>query len=270
MTKNIVTIPCKTIRAMAREMLKGKYWMCLLVVLACHVISEAPAMIAEALTENGYILLAVELAGFVVEVAMTLCTTALFLRLFRGQETSLDRFTEPLVLTWKAVGMEIISYIQIFLWSLLFVIPGIICAIKHAQNFHALLDNPEYYPTEAIHRSHELMDGNKWKWVKLQLSFLGWMFLSALPSGIYQSMYGPVLTFYYSDVMGYEEMRLVITEYAEKLRVFNSQPIPMLLSLIPLLVTVYISVANAAFYDLASGNLIVQDDGRISDVSEIF
>ena len=132
------------------------------------------------------------------------------------------------------------------------------------------MDNPEYYPTEAIHRSHELMDGNKWKWVKLQLSFIGWIFLSALPSGIYQAMYGPVMSFYYSDVINYEEMQAIMMEYVEKLRAFNSQPIPMLLALIPLLVTVYMSVANAAFYDLASGNLVVQDDGRISETAEVF
>ena len=260
--KNIVTIPCRTIKAMAREMLRGKYWVCLLAVLACHIIAEAPSLIAEAITSNENILLAVELASFVVEVAMTLCTTGLFIRIFRGQDTNLDIFTEPLRLLGKAVIMEFISYVQIFLWSLLFVVPGIICAIKHAQNFYALLDNPEYYPTEAIHRSHELMEGNKWKWFKLQLSFFGWEILAAAPLAIYQMYFGPVIDvyIYFSDRITFEEYFNMINEVSEMIHKFNTQPIPLLLSLIPLFVFAYRSVANAAFYDLAAGNLIVQDE----------
>ena len=259
----IVTVPCKTIRAMAREMLKGKYWMTVLIVLCCHIIGQAPAMIASALTKNETILLLVECAAFVVEVSLTLCATRYYMMVFRGQDSSLDNFTEPLVLTWKGVAMELISYIQIFLWSLLFVIPGIICAIKHAQNFYAMLDNPEFGPMECIHRSHELMEGNKWKYVKLMLSFIGWDILASLPLAIYTSLYGPRLeVMYIPENINIEEYWLILREHYERLAAFNSTLIPTILGLLSILVIAYRAIAQAAFYDLASGNLIVQDGSQ--------
>ena len=269
--KTIVTIPCRTIRAMAREMLRGRYWMTVLVVFCCRILGSAPGMIASALTDNEVILTIVECAAFVFEISLTLCSTKYFLSVFRGQETGIDRFTEPLYLTWKGVLMEIISYVQIFLWSLLFVIPGIICAIKHAQNFYAMIDNPELTPMESIHRSHEIMDGNKWKYVKLLLSFIGWYLLADLPAILYQYFYGPVLDMmYFSDTMTYEQFYMIMQGYLEKVRAFNASPIPMLLSLIPLLVMAYRSVALSAFYDLAAGNLIVQDGSALPGEDTVY
>ena len=266
--KTIVTIPCKTIRAMAREMLRGKYWNCVLVVLACHLIAEAPARIASALTDNEYILTMVELAAFVVEVSLTLCSTRYYLMTFRGQDTSLDTFTAPLRLTWKAVLMEIISYIQIFLWSLLFIIPGIICAIKHAQNFNAMIDNPEFSSMECIHRSHEIMEGNVWKFIKLDLSFIGWMFLASLPGAVYQYMYGPKIDYiYFSDNYDFEQLMSIFRHYSSELAEFNEMLIPTLLGLLTIFVTAYISVTHAAFYDLAAGNLVVQDGEASEEIT---
>ncbi len=256
----IVTIPCKTIRAMAKEMLKGRFWVCVLVVFCCRILAAAPGLIVSAFTDNEIIHLIVECAAFVVEVAMTLCATRFYMNVFRGQDSSLDKFTEPLVLTWKGVAMELISYIQIFLWSLLFIVPGIICAIKHAQNFYVMIDHPEFTPMECIHRSHEIMEGNKWKYVKLGLSFIGWEILASLPSGIYQGLYGPSFDIYHiSENMSYEEILFIFRDYAARLAAFNSMPVPRILGLIPILVTAYMSIALAAFYDLASGNLIIQD-----------
>ena len=257
----IVTVPCKTIRAMAREMLKGKYWVTVLVVLCCRLIASAPGMIASALTRNQNILLLVECASFVLEIALTLCATRYYLMVFRGQDTSLDGFTQPIVLTWKGVAMEIISYVQIFLWSLLFIVPGIICAIKHAQNFYVMIDHPEFGAMECIHGSHEIMEGNKWKYVKLLLSFIGWHFLAGLPSGIYASLYGPTLDMYYAPG-SLEELSAVMREYYSRLAAFNSTLIPTLLGLLSILVIAYQSIALAAFYDLASGKLIVQDGSQ--------
>ena len=260
--KTIVTIPCRTIKAMAREMLKGRYLGCVLIVLACKLLGDAPNLIAEALTENEYILLLVEGASFVFEVSLTLCLTAYYLAVFRGQTADLDGFTRPMTLTWKGVVMEIISQIQILLWSLLFIVPGIICAIKHAQNFRVMIDNPEFYPMECIHRSHEIMEGNKWKYVKLTLSFAGWMILLNAPLSIYTAMYGPTLDYMYLSASGdFMQMMEVFQEYAERMHAFSVQPIPYALSLLTVFLTAYMAIAYAAFYDLAAGNLIIQGEG---------
>lgn len=72
----------------------------------------------------------------------------------------------------------------IFLWTLLFVVPGIIKAYSYRLVPYLLSENPGLSPTDAITRSRELMNGNKWNAFILDLSFLGWNILSALTAGL--------------------------------------------------------------------------------------
>ena len=69
-------------------------------------------------------------------------------------------------------------------WSLLFVIPGIVKSYSYAMTFYVLRDNPSLTPTEAITRSREMMNGNKWRLFCLHFSFIGWILLSLVTCGI--------------------------------------------------------------------------------------
>ena len=59
------------------------------------------------------------------------------------------------------------------LWSLLFIIPGIIKAYSNAMVPYVLADNPELGAKEAITLSHKMMNGSKWRAFVLDLSFIG-------------------------------------------------------------------------------------------------
>ena len=72
----------------------------------------------------------------------------------------------------------------IFLWSLLFVIPGIYKAYQYRMIPFLLADDPTMTKDRAFAESKRLMDGNKWKTFVLDLSFLGWNILSAMTLGI--------------------------------------------------------------------------------------
>ena len=71
-----------------------------------------------------------------------------------------------------------------FLWSLLFVIPGIIAAYRYSMATYIMAENPTIAPTEAIERSKALMDGRKSDLFCLDLSFFGWALLTVLTAGI--------------------------------------------------------------------------------------
>lgn len=81
------------------------------------------------------------------------------------------------------LGMFVRS-IFILLWSLLFIIPGIIKSYSYRMVPFILTDNPGITATDAITLSRKMMKGNKWKAFVLDLSFLGWEILSALTLGI--------------------------------------------------------------------------------------
>ena len=84
----------------------------------------------------------------------------------------------------KLIGTSIVVSIFVFLWTLLLIIPGIIKSISYSQTFFVLKDHPEYSITEAITESKKIMQGYKWKYFLLNLSFIGWGILSLFTLGI--------------------------------------------------------------------------------------
>ena len=70
------------------------------------------------------------------------------------------------------------------LWSLLFIIPGIIKAYEYKMIPYLLSENPDMAMEEAFAESRRLMTGNKWKAFVLDLSFILWDIASALTCGI--------------------------------------------------------------------------------------
>ncbi|MDO4731076.1 MAG: DUF975 family protein [Clostridia bacterium] len=74
--------------------------------------------------------------------------------------------------------------ILIFLWSCLFVIPGIIKLYSYSMAYYIAIDNPDLKWNECITKSREMMKGYKWKLFVLDLSFIGWYFVGSLVCGI--------------------------------------------------------------------------------------
>ncbi len=70
------------------------------------------------------------------------------------------------------------------LWSLLFVIPGIVKAYSYAMTFYILADHPEMKPKDAITASRIMMDGHKFDLLVLELSFFWWYLLCGITFGL--------------------------------------------------------------------------------------
>lgn len=76
--------------------------------------------------------------------------------------------------------MQLLRSVYVFLWSLLFVIPGIYAGYGYAMTPYILLENPNMTANEAITASKQLMDGNRFRLFCLEISFIGWMLLAIL------------------------------------------------------------------------------------------
>ena len=70
------------------------------------------------------------------------------------------------------------------LWSLLFIIPGIVKGLSYAMTPFILEEHPEMTASEAIKASMRLMDGHKMDLFILGLTFIGWQILACLTMGI--------------------------------------------------------------------------------------
>lgn len=127
-----------------------------------------------------------------------------------------DRRKEPDIGTlfgffphWKNAAIaKLLETVYVFLWSLLFIIPGIIASYSYAMMPYILAEHPDMAPSEAIARSKEMMDGNRWRLFCLQFSFIGWGILSMLTLGIGNLWLRPyreaATAAFYRDVSGTE------------------------------------------------------------------
>lgn len=83
-------------------------------------------------------------------------------------------------IVWGYVVMEI----KLLLWTMLFIIPGIIKSFAYAMTPFILVEFPELTANEASKLSDELMKGHKFDLFYLLLSFIGWFLLCLFTAGI--------------------------------------------------------------------------------------
>ena len=81
--------------------------------------------------------------------------------------------------------------LYVFLWSLLFVIPGIVKGYAYAMTPFIMADHPELSANEAITLSKDMMKGYKGELFLLDLSFIGWDLLCLLTLNLGQIALAP-------------------------------------------------------------------------------
>ena len=81
-------------------------------------------------------------------------------------------------------GMQFFRGLFVSLWTLLFVIPGIVASYRYYMTPFVLCEHPEMTAREAIRESKRLMQGNKWRLFCLEFSFIGWELLASAITGI--------------------------------------------------------------------------------------
>ncbi len=182
----IVTESSQNLRALGRNALTGKWGMGILGTLIFFALTTVPVIILDEIFGNGI----TDPSGIstvytiLISGPMTLGYAMFAISIFRRRETSPAEVFYGFERFGKAFGLYIVTSIFILLWTLLLVVPGIIAAIRYSMSFYILADQPNIGIMEAINESKRLMQGNKWKFFCLNLSFIGWALLSALTLGI--------------------------------------------------------------------------------------
>jgi uncharacterized membrane protein len=123
--------------------------------------------------------------GSFVTGLVSLGYISLYLSLLRGTKPT---FEGSISAVTENIGTKFVSTLLVmlytFLWSLLFIIPGIVKSYSYAMTPYILLDRPELSATDAIKESEKMMNGHKMELFILDLSFIGWILLSMLTCGV--------------------------------------------------------------------------------------
>lgn len=106
---------------------------------------------------------------------------------------------------WTIILLSILISIFTALWSLLFLIPGIIAGLSYSMSTFIFVDGEDTDAMAIIKKSKDMMYGYKWDYFVFQLSFIGWALLCLF---IFPIIY--VLPYYYvAETMYYEELKAI-------------------------------------------------------------
>ena len=169
------------IRAKARETLGGGIfktpWLAVLLVFV------VASIIMGALGATGFL----AIVSLIITGPVMIGVYSYLLKYVR-YENDLNKL-DPLFDGFKndAVGNIILGVLQsvfIALWTLLFVIPGIVKSYSYAMAYYIKIDNPNMSGNDAITESRKMMNGHKMELFLLDLSFIGWISVGIATLGI--------------------------------------------------------------------------------------
>lgn len=163
---------CKEYRLEAKAALKNNWALAIVVVI---LFALAVGLVSTTFI-GGIVLSGALMVGYAYAM-IQFCRRGSFKieDLIQGFRT--DNFT-------ATIGLYVKMMIYIFLWSLLFCIPGIVKSYAYSMAPYIMADHPEITGEQAITASKNLMQGKKGKLFCLHLSFIGWILLSCLTGGI--------------------------------------------------------------------------------------
>lgn len=117
-----------------------------------------------------------------------------YLDLLRGERTHIDPLKDAFrgfqgLFLGGVILLALLTNIFTSLWTLLFIIPGIVKAYAYSQSYFIYYDQIQQTGEkpkvlDTITASRRLMDGHKGRLFWLDVTFIGWYLLSAVTFGI--------------------------------------------------------------------------------------
>lgn len=98
----------------------------------------------------------------------------------RGEKMPYSTLFEGFAFAGKIIALTLVMNLFVFLWSLLFVIPGIVAVFRYAFAMFYLCEDPERGVMECLNLSKQHTKGYKWQYCVLSFSFFGWYLLNGL------------------------------------------------------------------------------------------
>lgn len=166
------------------------------VLFVCYLIIAVISAVCSGVTMG--------IAAIVVVPPLSLGLIMIYLGMYNGSEARIETLFKGFKINFvKSILVEILVFVFTFLWSLLFVIPGIIKAFSYSMSMYILAENPQMTSLEAINESKRIMHGHKMDLFVLYLSFIPWYLLVMITfgiAGIYVApyMYMTITNFYKS------------------------------------------------------------------------
>ncbi|MBR3716006.1 MAG: DUF975 family protein [Clostridia bacterium] len=172
----------KELKTAAKSQIKGNIGILFVISIVVYLISLVPNCIP---------IVGSLVSVIVVAPALALGTTRIYIALVGGKKPEVGDVFCGFKDFWLAFKVTFLTGLYVFLWSLLFVIPGYVKMFSYSMAQYIIAENPNMGANEAITLSRKMMDGHKMEAFVLGLSFILWFFLVGITFGIAAIYVGP-------------------------------------------------------------------------------
>lgn len=169
------------IKIWAKEKIKGNMWTILGAILIANLIGSITSSVT---VENEGVALIITIGGGILAYFMEIGLIRYMTNFIKDKEPTFELLFSKFK-DWKQVAITYLhQFAIIFLWTLLFIVPGIIKGYAYALVAYILADDSNISSKEALRLSEEMMKGHKGELFVFGLSFIGWHLLAIFTLGI--------------------------------------------------------------------------------------
>ncbi len=192
------------LKSLAKEQIKGKIGILFVIALIIGLISGVAGAILSIIPGGGVV------ASIIITPAFTLSLVRVYLNVVKGGKPEAGDAFSGFDDFWSAFKVTFLVGLFTYLWSLLFIIPGIIKSFSYSMAPYILAENKGKAALECINESKAMTNGHKMDLFVLGLSFIGWGLLCMVTFGIAFIWVGPYMQATYTNA--YLSMKPVVVE----------------------------------------------------------
>jgi len=167
------------LKAKAKSQINGKIGILFVIALVIGAISFAAGFVLGMIPVVGSLA-----ASLIVTPAFTLSMVRVYMTVAAGGKPEVKDAFSGFDDFWSAFKVTFLVGLFTFLWSLLFIVPGIIKSISYSMSMYILAENKGKAALECIGESKAMTEGHKMELFVLSLSFIGWILLGSITLGI--------------------------------------------------------------------------------------
>jgi len=195
-----------SLKLCAKQQIKGKIGILFAISFIIGLIILALELVLAFIPFGGLIM------TIIVTPAFSLSIIRVYLNIIKGGNPNISDAFCGFDDFWSAFKVSFLVGIFTFLWSLLFIIPGIIKAFSYSMSSYILAENKGKPALQCIKESIAMTRGHKMHLFVLGLSFIGWILLCCVTFGLALIWVGPYMQTTFANA--YNSLKPVV--YQEK------------------------------------------------------
>ena len=168
----------------AKSQLSNYWGVSIGIIIVCMLISYIPELLSYINPESATIAILIPIISLVITGPLAIGQSRFFINLANRENPKFSDLWFGFNNILRGIGVTLLVGIAVCIGTILFIIPGIIISFMYSQVYYIMAENPNKSVLECLRESARIMKGHKMELLILELSFLGWIILTALTCGI--------------------------------------------------------------------------------------